>query len=258
MARDVHDDPPGFPIPVSWVGIGWVRLPPARVGGALLMPRVKALVSLPESMRGAHLSRSYRAIAEARGASPLDVPEAVAEALLGLHEYARRAMAALDAEGLHEPSGRAFRLKKAVALERGRGLAWYEAAVSVVTATACPCALEVSRELFGAPYTHTQRVVLEARLRSGLRPPVGELELLEALMAAAPGLPPYAKREGEAEFLKSLYSRPMFAEDLVREAARLLLEKLRGARGVLRVRAVSLESIHEYNVEAVLVARLGG
>jgi GTP cyclohydrolase I len=122
--------------------------------------------------------------------------------------------------------------------------------VTVPVTTLCPCSREISD--YGA---HNQRghVTLEVRPK-----PKGngcELILIEDLIEIAEksgSAPVYAllKRPDERHVTMQAYDNPVFVEDVVRNAAALLLADKRVAS--FTVKAVNQESIHDHNAFAVI------
>ncbi|MCI4462349.1 MAG: GTP cyclohydrolase I FolE2 [Thermogladius sp.] len=259
LKRDIHDDKPEHEIRVDAVGIGWIPLPPLVKGKIILNPMVKVLVDLPSYKRGAHLSRSYRTLRSMRGEEVFERPESLAERLLELHDYSRRAVVVLRAKGLLVDGDdyRRFKAFKKVVYERGSGALRRVVGYGFTTSNACPCALDTSLQLLGKPLTHIQRVLVEVYIKSRGRLPVEEEEFIAELSGVVqPSLKGFLNRPNEVEFIRRLVEKPMFVEDIVREVGNWLKSRLSGLGGVGVVKAVSLESIHEYNAEAMLKINL--
>jgi len=257
--RDIHDERPAREIYIDFVGIGWIRLPPFTWGRITLVPMLKAYVDLPPYMRGVHLSRSYKAVRSMTSEQVYREPEVLAERLLSLHEYSGRALVVLRASGLVREGDdyRSFEASKRVLYARGVGVTRRVWSYRFTTSNACPCALQTSLELTGRPLTHMQRVVVEVTLRGG-HAEVDEEALISGLSSIVqPSLKGYLNRVEEVELIKGLVERPMFVEDVVREVASWLRDNLKWFKGYATVRALSFESIHEYNVEAALRVELG-
>ena len=259
LKRDIHDDKPEHEIRVDAVGIGWIPLPPIVKGRIILNPMVKVLVDLPFNKRGAHLSRSYRAVKSMGVQEVFERPEALAERLLALHDYSRRAVVVLRAEGLLIDGGdyRLFKAFKKIVYERGSGSLRRVVGYGFTTSNACPCALDTSLQFLGKPFTHIQRVLVEVYVKSRGSLPVEEEEFIAELSEVVqPSLKGFLNRLNEVDFIRRLVEKPMFVEDIVREVAYWLKIRLSGLGGVGIVKAISLESIHEYNAEAVLKVNL--
>ncbi|MGA0846405.1 MAG: GTP cyclohydrolase FolE2 [Luteolibacter sp.] len=130
-----------------------------------------------------------------------------------------------------------------------------ELAVTVPVTTLCPCSKEISD--YGA---HNQRGYLTLEVCPRRQGSDWEFILIEDLIELAEksaSAPVYAllKRPDERHVTMQAYDRPVFVEDVVRNAAALLRADPRVAR--FRVKAVNHESIHDHNAFAV-VSGMGG
>lgn len=122
--------------------------------------------------------------------------------------------------------------------------------VTVPVTTLCPCSKEISE--YGA---HNQRGHVTLEVRPKKKGNGCELILIEELIEIAEksgSAPVYAllKRTDERHVTMQAYDNPVFVEDVVRNAAALLLADRRVAS--FTVKAVNQESIHDHNAFAVI------
>ena len=133
--------------------------------------------------------------------------------------------------------------------------------------TACPCTLAYNKALFNRfndPWpqaTHSQRSKTELSVSSPdyeQLPAYNKLvEILDEVLHVSQDL---LKRPDETELVLKAHRCPQFAEDTVREVARAAGEKFKDilpAGTEIRVKTLSLESIHIHDVECCLDTRLG-
>jgi len=285
--KDIHAMAPAHGrLMLQRVGITGVRKPvsimrPERV--VTLSASFSVSVDLPSGRKGSDLSRDAELLAQA-----IDWPEArpvpslesacasIAQGLLTRHPYAMESHVEARAEYflsrgvapgresledftlIAEASGR--RTSDGIAVLRAIG-------AEAVGLTACPCAMETARELLTAEFpllsdpslkelpivTHNQRnrtsLVLEL---SG----TAEVEADEIIAAieAAQSSPTYSilKRGDEARVVLDAHRHPKFVEDVLRDllvSVPARFPELSPETGV-RVRTVSEESIHKYDVVA--------
>ena len=122
--------------------------------------------------------------------------------------------------------------------------------VTVPVTTLCPCSKEISE--YGA---HNQRGYVTLEVRPKRKANGCEFILIEDLIEVAEksgSAPVYAllKRTDERHVTMQAYDTPVFVEDVVRNAAALLLADKRVAS--FTVKAVNQESIHDHNAFAVI------
>lgn len=290
MLPDVQAEVPGLRIGVDRVGLLWVSVPIAsqRLSSdryILQDVRFSVFVNLPPDQRGIHASRSYESILDAVAEVPLkgrleDAAKKVATTLLERHGYASKSEVKVRAKlfrAVKTPvTGKESYEKTlvrggAVATRTGGGIEVKRSlGVTVYGLTACPCAqrvvkaiLEDSGETLKEEWmaaTHMQRTLASADLWLV----DGEtFDLLELAEFAKAGLssPVYdlLKRPDEAHLVMSVFRNTLFAED----AARLVASKIaKGAstldpRTKLRVRIMSIESVHSHDFLAEIVSTLG-
>ena len=265
---DTHAMAPEVPVEVQRVGIVRVAMPPLRVDGGVLEPVFKLFVSLPPSMRGAHISRCYQALSLAyRESSGIEVCSRAAEHLLDLHEYSLWSEASMGGNWLVKsnspleklPGYEPRRLWVCFKAKRGRGLVSKRMRVSLFGVTTCPCAYNVVYALTGYEgETHMQRALGTAEVLTTPNASITPSDLANAISSSMSSeTHQVLKRGEEGDVVHRAISRRRFAEDVAREiAARLASlseEKLPSSSKVF-VRVRSLESIHTYDVEAKLSA----
>ncbi len=140
-----------------------------------------------------------------------------------------------------------------------------EVGVEVVGISACPCAMEVVRELMGAPPgqpmpTHSQRnrttIRLDAPAADGI-----DIDALIQLAEESQSAPTFAllKRGDEGRLVYDAHRQPRFVEDVVREVLHRLVARLPSLPDDthVTVRSVSEESIHKHDAFAERQATLG-
>ena len=265
FGTDVPEQPPSFALPLGEVGIAnktvWVRLPEGRIPFT-----ARATVSLPAELRGIHMSRIERVIAE------LDEREFVDLRAYGL-ELGRMVLGsqrgALGAVNLcgKLPLVRRSRISghssidsmdvsADISLEETEQTVKTKVmlGVGVCHITACPCTQLYSRDVFQVDEhpcpmpTHSQRSLTSLRIEAdGERP--GFHDLLNCLESALHVTQDLLKRPDEAEIVLQAHRSPQFAEDAVRETARAVAEyfDLPGASRMI-IESLSLESIHIHDV----------
>ena len=248
-------------------------------------------VDLPSNRKGSDLSRNAELLAElvdqtiTRPVSSLESAcSEIARELLVRHPYATEASVQAEAEyflrrGISEDR-RSFEnytlLAEAQASrpETGEVQVIQSIGVEAVGMTACPCAMETARSKLLTEYplladpslrdlpiiTHNQRNRTRLVFESSDGVAVEADAMLDAIENAQSS-PTYAilKRGDEAQVVLDAHRRPKFVEDVVRD----LLASLPGRFPALtdtvtvRVRTVSEESIHKYNVEAAHRTTMG-
>jgi GTP cyclohydrolase IB len=123
--------------------------------------------------------------------------------------------------------------------------------VSVPVSSTCPCSREISS--YGA-HNQRSRIDMEVRTRAGEDgiPEMVWIEELVALAEESASSPVYSllKRPDERFVTESSYDNPVFVEDMVRNAAELLMQDSRIVW--FRVTARSQESIHNHTAFAGL------
>lgn len=124
--------------------------------------------------------------------------------------------------------------------------------VKVPVTTLCPCSKEISD--YGA---HNQRGTITLTVRPRRKNGLWKLIWIEELIAiaeqsASAPVYPLLKRPDERHVTMQAFDNPVFVEDVVRNAARLLKKEKRIAW--FEIRAVNQESIHNHSAFAVVVS----
>ncbi len=294
--RDIHAmEPTAGRFELHQVGLSGIRKPLSirradRV--VTLATTFDVAVDLPSTRKGSDLSRNAILLAEivdetaVRPAPSLESAcVAIARELLERHTYASTATVDASAEyflrrGITEErqSFEDYNLLASAQSVRSRA----EGAVTVtksigaeaVGMTACPCAMETSREALSEEFpllrdpsmksmpmiTHNQRN--RTRLMFDLTDEVEiEVDDLIETIEAAQSSPTYAilKRGDEAQMVIEAHRHPKFVEDVLRDLLRRVATGFTNVpdAAFVRARTVSEESIHKYNVVAAHQASLG-
>ena len=285
---DVHARAPERPnLELHRVGLTGIRKPLSvqraeRV--VTLAATFEVGVDLPANRKGSDLSRNAELLAEvvdesvtAPVASLEGAAADIAVHLLDRHRYARRSTVRIEAlyfrrRGIRpeRASYEDYLLLAEAGAERsveGELRVRRRVGVEAVGMTACPCAMEGSRERLTVQYPALAEPALESvptvthnqrnRTRLWLDLPDGvEVEADELLDAveAAQSSPTYAilKREDEARLVLDAHRHPKFVEDVLRDLLASLPERFPGLPDATGVRAEtrSEESIHKYDVLA--------
>jgi GTP cyclohydrolase-4 len=276
------------------VGLSGIRKPlsiqrPGRVH--VLSATIDLAVDLPGDRKGSDLSRNAEILAEIVDRTALQPAESleaacstIARELLQRHSYATEATVEAEAEYflrrgvspdrqsfedfLLRAEARAFRgSDQSIVLHRAIG-------AEAVGMTACPCAMETTRERLTTDFplladpqlkdlpmiTHNQRN--RSRLMFDFTGE-GEVEVDEIIDAIekAQSSPTFAilKRADEGRVVMDAHRNPKFVEDVIRDLMASLPGRFPRVPDdvVVRAHTVSEESIHKYNVEASHVATMG-
>lgn len=260
--KDIQNTPANVPISIDCVGVRGVRLPlwvreygdNSKGERQRTVASVDAGVNLLPTCRGTHMSR-FISILQYWAETKDILDYSALEELLG---SIRRELDACSATVTFRFPF--FMMKKAPATEK-MSLSGYdckltgnwsermtkpgfELEVVVPVMTVCPCSKAISRE--GA---HSQRT--ELRLSISMNGFVGIEELI-AIGESSASSPVYAllKRLDEKYVTENAFSRPMFVEDVARDAAERLQAHPRIGKFI--VTAESLESIHAHNAFALI------
>ncbi|MFZ1023076.1 MAG: GTP cyclohydrolase MptA [Thermoplasmata archaeon] len=293
--KDVHAMAPTQDrLMIRRVGVSEIRKPisvqrPERI--ITLSATFAVAVDLPSNRKGSDLSRNAELLAElvdqtvTRPVSSLESAcSEIARELLVRHTYATEASVQAEAEyflrrGISEDrrsfeNFSLFAEARASRLESGSVRVVQSIGAGAVGMTACPCAMETAREKLTIEFplladpslrdlpiiTHNQRN--RTRLDFEAADPVDiEADIMLDAIEHAQSSPTYAilKRGDEAQVVLDAHRRPKFVEDVVRDLLVSLPARfpdLPDAVGV-RVRTVSEESIHKYNVEAAHHTTMG-
>lgn len=273
---DVPEQRPSFALPLDEVGISgktvWVRLPQG-----LLPFSARLGVNLAGERRGIHMSRleevitllhqqpfaDLRAYGVALG-EEMVARQSATSGTLTLHGLVPQLRTGMIS-GRESLDTVKISLKSRFWKEAGQTRDQTMLGVEVCHITACPCTQVYNRELFSrhddvCPMpTHSQRSSTRLEVQAdGASPKYDELRacLEEALHVTQDLL----KRPDEAEIVLKSHRLPQFAEDAVRETARVVGKNL-GDRlppsSRISIESASLESIHIHDVNCRLETTLG-
>ena len=266
-------------------------------GGVItLFPTVEMYVDLPSTRRGVHLSRDPESLHEVieetktKVYSIEDFCESLARNLLKKHDYATQAEVHLESDYVIPRSapGQTLVIKEpcellatANATREGSNIIVSRAVgVRVVGFTACPCTQELLRTLTHDRLkklgyegkrieeilqntvcaTHTQRTTGSILMACPRRRRVDVEDLATILESAMSGQTyTILKRPAEASVVEAAHRRPMFTEDVVREALLAVSKKYEDFPddvGVF-VQMFSNESVHRHDIIAERATTLG-
>lgn len=276
------------------VGIDSVRKPlTIRRGERVLTLTVTftVTVDLPATRKGSDLSRNAELLAElvdrtvTHPASSLESAcSEIARELLGRHPYATRS--SVTAQSIYFlPGGFSdattsledYVLTAGADAERagsGAPSVLRSIGAEAVGMTACPCAMEATRELLRAEFPRVPAEALEAmpvvthnqRNRTRLTFLLGDSTEVEAddmirAIESATSSPTFAilKRGDEARMVLNAHRSPKFVEDVLRDLLASLPDRFPALPDSVEVRAESRseESIHKYDVLASHATTMG-
>ena len=265
---DVPEERPSFAIGLTEVGITaktvWVRLPHGRLPFS-----ARIVVDQPGEVRGIHMSRIEEAVAELYEQEFMSLKEYGVE--LGRNVLAKQR----GSSGSILLSGQVPVLQETVVSSRTsidsmqitaeiRFLKIDEEiseesiliGCGVNHITACPCTQAYNQILFNkkgssCPLpTHSQRSFTSLKVETA-RSTIRYQDLLSCLGAALHITQDLMKRSDEAEIVLKAHQKPQFAEDAVRETARIVGQRfadiLPGSAKII-IESLSLESIHIHDV----------
>ena len=236
-------------------------------------------VDLPANQKGSHMSRNLELVSEIIDQTlktPVSDLETfcakTAELLLEKHDYATFSEVRAEADYFLDvlyPSGKRgsepYKLIAEARSNRNKQLKKL-IGVKVIGMTACPCAMEVVREIDSrdknrsAP-THNQRNIgtLMIEVPSGTE--VVDADDLIQIVEQSFSSPTYSilKRRDEAELVLRAHAKPKFVEDVVRDMLSAVLMKYHDLSDDVLViaRSESEESIHKHNAFAERITTLG-
>lgn len=270
---DIPEQRPSFPLALNEVGIGsktvWVLLPQGRLPFA-----ARIMVNLPAGVRGIHMSRMEQAVSALHEQEFADLRSYAVELARRVTEGQRGNNCSVQLTG-RLPRPRQTPVSKllsidTVAINATAELAADDSLRTVIGAeichlTACPCTMAYNQVLFDlmdspCPLaTHSQRsqTTLEIGGDTGA---ISHADLLDCLATALHSAHDLLKRPDEAELVLKAHRQPQFAEDAVRETARVA-GRMFGDRlppkSTVRISSLSLESIHIHDVHCSLTTSLG-
>ncbi len=272
------------------VGITGVKKPinvkrPNRA--VTLTTDIDVFVNLPATQKGSHLSRNVEIITEIVDQSvrePVEslemLGEIISKKLLERHEYATYSEVLISADYFLErapPSGTKslenYKLIARAISDRDNKLQKKMIGVEVVGMTACPCAMEATRDIMeeNRPgikqelgvlpvVTHNQRNVTSLMIEVPSEYIIEADDLIE-IVEASFSSPTYEilKRQDEGRIVYNAHENPKFVEDVVRDILKKILDNYSDLPNevVVTVRSESEESIHKHNAFAERVTTLG-
>ena len=279
---DVSNETPRVRIPINYVGVEGIHIPfYTKIGGNKVnsILKIDAYIDLPASQRGIHASRSLEAIQEVvlsyreRLMRIEDIVSHISRDLLTRHTYSRRSMAramgniVINIKPWRDGPSSLERIKiygKAYGKRGEIDISIKKfVGVEVSGLTACPSAKRSTHELLNdvdeeySP-THMQRGYLDIVVEVSDEGGVDIVDLIYIAMNSfsAPTFE-LLKREHEARLIIDAYKKPLFTEDVVRNAVKGLIELLgRDSRQVVWVRHRSMESIHSHNLVAKIYGKI--
>ncbi len=258
--EDVQSSADTRELPIDLVGVSGLRYPITVRDKARQRQKTVAdislSVSLPQHYKGTHMSRFIEVVHAHRDQIDMETLPSIVAALREKLEAARARIEvtfpfflerSAPASGLTSLMSCTCRYRAEV---NGSGDD-YRVGVRAPITTLCPCSKAISD--YGA---HNQRGYVDIDVRakrgsSGMPRMVWIEELIDIAEGAgsAPVLP-LLKREDERALTMRAYENPVFVEDVVRSVAARLRED--GRVAWLRVRAETIESIHDHNAFAVI------
>ncbi len=258
--EDIQSSADTRALPIDLVGVNGLRYPITVRDRTRERQRTVAeislSVSLPQHYKGTHMSRFIEVVHSHRDRVDMEtLPSIVAELREKLEAGRARIEVtfpyfmerAAPSSGL--PSLMSYTCRYAA--EANADGDDYTVGVRAPVTTLCPCSKAISD--YGA---HNQRGYVDIEIRAkrgshGLPRMVWIEELIDvAESAGSAPVRPLLKREDERELTMRAYDNPAFVEDVVRHAASRLRDDARVAW--LRVRAETIESIHDHNAFAVI------
>ena len=291
---DVNIEQPKLKFHIRRVGIVNVNVPTfsMKIGGSstLAVAKVSAFIDLPATYKGIHASRSYESIVDVfldcvgKEMKIEEFCSQTAEDLLKRHSYASRSevrMMSLIVFPQITPKTekisyeRAYLIGRAVAKRKKSEVNITKRSIGVKVAgiTACPSAqrtlISKTAEMLGKvnpdlideilkvvpKATHLQRAYAKLIIQLPGKYDVDAFKLIKiARKSTSSQTYELLKREDEAEVILSALNNPMFAEDVVRQMAKGVLENFPElpdeTKVFLSIR--SLESIHQHDLVAYL------
>lgn len=266
-------------------------------------PKISALISLSEKQRGIHMSRTAETIEEVINEvifKPTPCVEVVgdriAKKLLEKHPYTNKVHVKLEGkiiiqsrESNQRPIQKSYKIVSIVDMERknDQNIEFtYYIGATALGITACPCALELSKEyaeeviknrrdinisedtiqklLNILPFSsHNQRsegsILVQIKDLNHQRIDVLDIiDIIEESMSAR--MQSVLKRPEEAKLVRMAHLKPLFSEDVVREMAKnFILRDFPNLEDDFKVtfKIESYESIHPYNVYSELTTTIG-
>ena len=244
-----------------------------------LVVKMDLFVDLPASQKGSHMSRNLELISEITDQNlkkPFKDLESfcaqTAKKLLEKHDYATNSEIKAEADYFFErkyPSGSTgLEPYKLVAESKANknGTIKKLIGVKVIGMTACPCAMEIIRnigqyEQNTVPPTHNQRNITTVMIEIPHETVEVDANDLIEITEKAFSSPTYSllKRREEGNLVYNAHKKPKFVEDVVRDILSSILETYTNLPKdtIVIVRSESEESIHKHNAFAERFTTLG-
>jgi len=274
MLPDVQSWKPTSSFKLTRVGIKGIKKPvkiERERKEIFLLIEMNIFVDLPASRKGSDLSRNAEVVEEIVDKSVRqpysgleELCEEISKRLLQRHEYASRAEAFASSIYFLEritPLGKKtlepYKIMARAIANREGGIRKF-IGVEVIGMTACPCAMENIKKVYGERYTHNQRNVATIFIENDGSIDANDLiEIAEAAMSS----PTYEilKRKDEMEVVKQAHENPKFVEDVVRDMLKSIVEKYSYLPSdyIVIARSESHESIHKHNAFAERITTIG-
>lgn len=251
---DIQSDPAEVALAIDRVGVKGLKKPirvrDRRQGESPAVAEIDLSVDLPARFKGTHMSRFVEALEEFTGA--LD-HKSFRGLLVSLRDR-------LQAQRSHARLAFTYFMPETSPEAGAMSLAGYDCflegdlesekltltvGVDVPVMTVCPCSLAICNQT-GA---HSQRAIVRVRAKAE---GFVWIEELVGVAQSAASSPVYSllKRADEKKVVETAFAKPAFVEDVVRSAARALLDHKLVTW--FRVEVESLESIHPHNAFAVI------
>ena len=251
--EDIKNTPPKEKIPLDKVGIKGFKYPVTVLdkekGFQHTVAEINLYVDLPAKFKGTHMSRFIEVINEFRGEIHIK----------NVMELLKRLKKKLSAKSAHMEMYFPYFLEKKAPISGISSLMEYQAfiiasyfrrkkdviaGIEVPVMTLCPCSKIISK--YSA---HNQRGMVTIKVR--FKNFIWLEELIEiAETSASSSVYPLLKRPDEKFVTEYAYNNPKFVEDVVREAAKKLLEHPEVTW--FCVEAENFESIHAHNAYAYI------
>lgn len=244
-----------------------------------LIVKMDLFVDLPASQKGSHMSRNLELISEITDKNLKqqfrDLESFCAQTarqLLEKHEYATQSEIKAEADYFFErtyPSGeKGLEPYKLVAESRAnnKGEIKKLIGVKVIGMTACPCAMEIIRNIGkyqknAVPPTHNQRNITTVMIEVPDEDSLVDANDLIDITEQAFSSPTYSilKRREEGNLVYAAHKKPKFVEDVVRDILRNIIKNYSSLPDdtIVIVRSESEESIHKHNAFAERFTTLG-
>ncbi|ADM27131.1 protein of unknown function DUF198 [Ignisphaera aggregans DSM 17230] len=266
---ELQDKEPTISIDIEMLGFKNVRrklVLRTDKGSIALDADISLYVDVDSSRRGVHLSRTAEALLEVieeryEAKTIEEYLDAMALKLLEKHEYIKRAIVNAKLTYYIEIEYHGIRglepIEIEVEVERLRnGERFWKLSVGVKGITVCPSAKEsiasmLNQNIEIAP-SHMQRVVLKGRIIS--RGNFIGIEKIARTLFNSVSAPTFTllKRTQEAKLVLEAHKKPMFIEDVVREAIWNIGKEIKSfdKQTIIEVEVESYESIHPHNLYA--------